>query len=764
MSSPITIYDNVECLTGTALSVGFKDMASWLGECHSGGKSDVDFDNLDDYNKNANAFIRCLMGKGDRTLKSVQSGSSYIMIDGDKPARGTSKLCTPYAYHKHLKGLGINHIIYTSHSHSKTANKFRCIIPTNKPYEAHECEYQHRKANKEIGKVGWVSEMGNFVQLWFTPRREDANDGLFKHYSYTDGKDWEIENVEESKTEDEEKKTESEKESTRERGDDLDTMYENIRTGKEYHESLRTISYQYIKDGMSAANCKSILRTMLDGSVDAGSERWTTRYRDIDRLVDGAVARKEGEKEVGEAPEARVGIDIPVFPYGIVSTWPEPWPQIYKAYSDVARDPVEELLVPTMLSNMAYFLNNNYLTGQGKNLNLIFLNLADSGVGKDANTTSITRELSRVFQRRDVKMPDDPFLRFSEFNKSLTSDTAFMECFNDDGNFYWVNTEATRIFELIGSKGNSSVSAISDKLVEVGDGGAISTKKKAGQKEGAPRQDNPNCQVLLCAQPDTIKDHLNSSMIDSGLFGRPLISISGRCLDLDEYDMFSDKSPDDIELSEDMMNFFSYIGRLEKFGTGQIFRSKVIRPSKEDTIDLNKWQKENLIPHMKREKTLETILKRMAIPIEQVFTIVNGVVIEYAKFKSVERERVQARALFPLLDFWAECKVYAASELVNAEADPLGEAIVDIMRDILVGKIKMSKVGHANAVKEGRVPTSRIASILGNRTKLLKTMGIDGKGVGMGSRVNLTISALVELGALVKCSVGSTKCVAFPSE
>ena len=714
-------------------------------------------------------FVRgeCIGTRQDKDIPL----SRLLVIDGDEGKEG-GNAPDPQKVADFLESEGINFILTTTHSHSAEKNKFRVIIPTDKEYERKDLVYNIIRLLRKLGSAGLHitapgGEMKSWSQPWYLPKRDDINDGLYKCWTYYEGKDWEIIYVKgeaEKEKDSEEAKEESYSEP---KGKTLEESMHDIINGSNIHRPVRDFAYQAVADDGDGkfAFHKAALRVMMEAALGRhGPERDSdiyNRLKDLDRQFQTAIDKKDSDSRIGDAPEVRTG-RIPSFPNGVMSTWPEPWPMIYEAYSSVARDPVEELLVPTILSTCAHLLNNKYITMEGKLLNLIFLNLASSGVGKDANTTSILKELSNIFLRVESSMPIDPFNQFTQFNKSLSSDTAFMQCFNDEGDFFWVNTEATRIFEMMGTKGNSSVAAISDKLVEVGDGMGISSKKKVSAKDAAPSQPNPNCQVLLCAQPDTISSYLTHNMIDSGLFGRPLVSVSAAEFDYDEYDMFGRRDVRKLKLSDDFIDLFIHLYKIEKRGNGGIFKQIALGAEGDQTRELNTWMKNKIMPHMKSDPMLMTVLRRMGIPIEQVYTVVLAIINEYEELRGYNKTvRIDIALLIPLFDFWVDCKVYATNHLVKNDADPLAKAIQEVMIECINGTIGMSKTGHVKAIKERKIPLARLSNILQCRSTLLKELELSGDRVGLQNRVKQTISALIDLGVIIKCKSGSISCIAF---
>lgn len=728
---------------GEISTMEFKDFANKLSVCKKG-------------KKHHSYFVRGILDPIERKDANLES-SNLIVIDGDEGIKGRNAP-KPLDVHKAMVELNLNHCLYTSHSHSAEKNKFRIVIPCNKMIKVDlkvNIQALLDKLTDKGIRVKNVTEMSVWSQPWFLPTRDDPEDGLFEFYESHEGVDWRVIVGEAA---------EVVKEKVEVQSNSLEDWYENIRTGAEYHESMLGISYQLIKDGMSEAHVIAMLNTLLNASEDAGTERWQTRVNEVDRTVKGAVYKidlaKKEEVIVSAPPRSEAGT-MPVFPYGVLNTWPEPWPAIFYAYHSVAREPVEELLIPTILASCAHSLKNNYVTMEDKLLSFVFLSLADSGVGKDANTTSILKELSSIFVRASTFLTDDPFSKFSgNFAKSITSDTAFMESFDENGDFLWVNTEATRIFDLISSKGNSSVSAISDKIVEVGDGGEITAKRKAGAKDFVVSQQNPNCQILMCAQPETISDHLNHAMIDSGLFGRPLITVSDKKRDLKKHKMFKPRKVRDLVLEDDFIKLFTHLNMLVK--TTHIRDATPLGLEGEDTNIMNDWYLKKLAPIMESDKTLEVALIRMGIQVEQLYALVLAFVRENDILLGRDlTPGFDFDLLIPLLDYWVDCKVYATQHLVSGNADPLCSAIIEIMRDMLEGKIKVSKSNQLKAIKEDKVPIAKLSAILPTRRTLIKELEMQGDAKALQTKLKYAINSLIDLGVITSCLSGQTACIAF---
>jgi hypothetical protein len=71
---------------------------------------------------------------------------------------------------------------------------------------------------------------------------------------------------------------------------DWGSLYENIRIGRDYHDSLRDLACKMVAAGTDPGAVVNILRDLMKRSeAPHDDERWQSRYDDIPRLVDGAV-------------------------------------------------------------------------------------------------------------------------------------------------------------------------------------------------------------------------------------------------------------------------------------------------------------------------------------------------------------------------------------------------------------------------------------------------------------------------------------------
>jgi len=355
----------------------FEDLAKEFKECRKGGKL-------------GSGFIRCeTIERKDSDCKP----SRLLIIDGDESEDG-SNAPSPRQVHLALKELGYNHFIYTSHSHSKDKNKYRVVIAADE-YDRNAVTANNSAVLLELkarGKaIKHVKEMNSFSQIWFNPRRDDPEDGLYRFYGFFKGKDWEsITDVQESETE-----TKKDQEETEKTGgsESLEQMHENIRTGREYHESLRTLSYQYIADGMSTANAKAILKSIMNSSKDAGSDRWQTRYDDIDRMVDGAIGSSVASSIADlDLSEPETIHNPPPMPDGLLGKFITELKE-FMLYEDDTIAFAAGMFILTSIVGRTFNVDIHSKDGLGAPtaLNMYFTLAAETGVGKSEIENAVER-------------------------------------------------------------------------------------------------------------------------------------------------------------------------------------------------------------------------------------------------------------------------------------------------------------------------------------------------------------------------------------
>jgi hypothetical protein len=227
--------------------------------------------------------------------------------------------------------------------------------------------------------------MESFSQPWFVPTRDNPDDGLFESYSYYEGEAWESLSGAESYVD--RVKREVNEDKFVGRTESLDELHENIRSGKEFHESLRVLSWQQIKDGMSKANTIAFIRSVMNGSLEAGSDRWKERYDDIERMVEGAINRIEEENSADfelESEEIQVPINrnMPV-PPGLLGQFIQETKE-FMMYEDDTLAFVSAMFICSSITGRKFNVDINNKDGMAKPtaLNMYLTLAAETGVGK----------------------------------------------------------------------------------------------------------------------------------------------------------------------------------------------------------------------------------------------------------------------------------------------------------------------------------------------------------------------------------------------
>ena len=328
-------------------------------------------------------FIRGKLNGPERCNEYLEY-SRLLVIDGDG---GINDKPTPNAEHCHqaLKDLGYNHVLYTTHSHTSDYHKYRVVIEMSEDIKEHELHVNMSRLMEELYAQGvylkYVSEMDTWSQIWFFPRRDNPDDGEFIHLEYHDGGLFETIHVEKEQAE----KTRKEKvrTDTSSEAQTLDELFTNIYNGIEVHPSLRNLSYQLAKDGVSRPLIISQLRAALANSKIAGTERWEQRDKDLERLIDGGI--KRAEDEITESSD----FNIQGSSQSTLSYTPPPMPPgrvgkaIEQCMGSMAR-PQIEFAFPMIFGSIAAICGakfNGY-TNEYTGLNINMTIVAGTGFGK----------------------------------------------------------------------------------------------------------------------------------------------------------------------------------------------------------------------------------------------------------------------------------------------------------------------------------------------------------------------------------------------
>jgi hypothetical protein len=828
----------------TPYEMEFKKFASGLSECKKGGKfeayfirggdmiitkGDPDADNPelrnDHYHRN------------DKSLKSA----SLLVLDADGSIDDPKSAPDGELIHNALTKMGYIHVIYSTHSHKvgNKGNRYRVVIPCKMENK----DQLYATVNKIIKEIvdfgvplGDVTEARTWSQPWFFPTRDDPSDGLFEFYSYYDGTPYIAPKEYEKGLSSRAAAASSSSAGSAGTRDIREIMSTIMTMGEGVHHCINDYLYGQIKDGVPKKIAVEVLRTLLESvSPELKDKRWKQRMAELDRSADGASKRVKEEKKRGiingngngnsdeyidspcgsytafdisesgndiewfpkvlgvnskeEIKEKKIGtgariFDLPKWPEEVMKSWPEPWPLIWENWKNFSAHVVEPLLLPTILSFHGFYLNGKYVNERGRRPNMYFLNLAESTAFKDTNSKDVLRNIDSVLAEMGVF--NTIFSDLVNVDGNITSDTAFLKLLESKGgSLYWINTEATRVFQMLSNSGNnSSVMALSDKMIEVVDGYSITGKAKAN--EGVKGVDNPNIQIVFYAQPETIEEYISMEMIDSGFIGRSVITLDDG-FDSKEISIFGRMKKDYCNMDDDLAMFYSQ-NRINEINGKVVctledenlqsaigFEKDVLMPliKKSDGIDLNanivrsdssdfsdftdSGGSNDDVSSNQNSKisaaggTMRKMITRMGNTSEQLYSIVYGVCREWDLFFNKEnvRESIEFDSLIPLLEYWSKVKAYSIEEFIDVESDALAIEIEDVMIRMITGELTYPERYEMKRL-EGKVPKSEILKVIRKRAGgISKKLGI--KKGQLTSQVNMMIGNMISAGVVAEC-------------
>lgn len=461
----------------------------------------------------------------------------------------------------------------------------------------------------------------------------------------------------------------------------------------------------------------------------------------LDECYDSAIEKIEGEEPKAKKiihNRARMN-SIPKLPKNLMEDWPEPWPLIWKEWCKIPRTLEKELLLPTILSAHAYILNSTCLTEWDRRPNMAFLGIAMSTANKDINSKNVLRTIDEILKKK--KLLNNPFSHMATGSESISSDTAFLKSFSEIGNLFWLNTEATHIFQQMAQAGtsNSSVKALESKIIDVVDGQEIMGKTKAGEKVKSVK--NPNCQILLYTQPETISSYLKTNIIDSGLLGRMIITVHESNSDPFE-NVFIRKEKEQKRLNSKLVKMYER-SPSKKEELSYLF------PDDEGLRILTDWMKTDVKSKAGRDDSSIKVLKRLEITAEQLYTLVLGISRLYGN----DEDSFCPSVLLPLLNYWADCKMYAIREYINSSADPLSEAVIDVIKELISGHRKV-QAGYKKTVQEyNAVPAGEIIRFVSGRKRLLRDLEGSNDKKNVTERILRILNNFVRVGILVEIEI-----------
>lgn len=146
-------------------------------------------------------FLRgsCNGGRSDAAM--VQAENLLIIIDGDSSVSDEGEIVEgapdPKLAHEAMKQAGIEHVIYTSHSHHKhgnSFNKWRLLVPSDATAHTLTSGVDAILDILHLSgvKVAPVKENNSLSQPWFFPRLEAGRAGVYYCASYETGQPFKV--------------------------------------------------------------------------------------------------------------------------------------------------------------------------------------------------------------------------------------------------------------------------------------------------------------------------------------------------------------------------------------------------------------------------------------------------------------------------------------------------------------------------------------------------------------------------------------------
>jgi len=537
------------------------------------------------------------------------------------------------------------------------------------------------------------------------------------------------------------------------------TLPEEVKSGEVYRRYFMPLAFHYanlLKCDREAVFAIIYSKCIGIKNREFNAENTYAYIDDAINIIKNEVIQDESEIENSEDQKERIIEVIPEFPENVMDSWPEPWPMIWRNIKQIPRELSEPLLVPTILSTNAYLLQANFVTSMNRRPNMFFLNLTPSTGNKDVNSKNVIEDLDTIF-RNHGGVKTTPFTGIINGESTITADISFLQSFDSEENLFWVNTEATRIFQQLSTSGNANVSALSDKLIEVVDGRKIGGKRKV--KDGSAEIADPNCQVLFYAQPETIERYITAETVDSGLFGRTMLSIiPDLAFDVDKFDMFGGEGAFSKTIEEEFYHFYMS----NEFMYSKTDNKRVLQPKKAAIDLMNIWARENFGATMKDDDALQKVLKRLGIAGEQLYLVVLAVCQTWDKYKDQEiRTSIPVGCLFPLLEYWGNTKIFAINNYVNTTLDPMADEVLEIIRECLSGlhMKDFKKYDRAILLEKNLVSMAVFNRILSRRKALVRKLEATNDKRNATSTALRLIEMMVRHGILVQKEQGNKKLI-----
>lgn len=461
--------------------------------------------------------------------------------------------------------------------------------------------------------------------------------------------------------------------------------------------------------------------------------------------------------------------ELPEFPKDLFSGWPEPWPLLFQCFRQLSREPNDLYLTPTFISLHAFLLRGIATTGEGRRPQFISLTLAPSTEGKDVNSIDPLGRLRDLLVTRHPMLANSSLDKMSTKSGGPTADTSFLqELEANGGEFYWLHTEATRIYQQLsqGAKTNAAVAGLQDKLNDVYDGKAISGKRKVG--EVLETIHDPNVQVNLMAQPDTVMAHISDEIIDGGLLGRNELFIT-----IKKKRMRSSlqKGTREYSLPEEILDFYKYF--IDSVGE---FRAKNRDPAGHvqtfkfplDELSYNelvRWEKDFVLDvSLNQSERVQKVWSRLMITAEKLYVVILFICRLWDSYKGQQpRDSLGSISfLFPYLIYQRDIRAWIIREHLSATLDPLVDALLSTLAKCIKNKSKKFQEKNMKFLEYNSISAGVLWNRLGSNSSLVKKLEANQDKKALHIRFNNTLRSLTDSGMIKSIKIGTTTCYGIP--
>jgi hypothetical protein len=477
--------------------------------------------------------------------------------------------------------------------------------------------------------------------------------------------------------------------------------------------------------------------------------------------IDEEIIKPSEEKISAKSIKERSREEIPVFPEEAIYKFPHPIPMLWDNFKKASINPKPELLFPTFLTANAYLLKGNYRTIQNRSPNLLCLSLAETGIGKDLNSTEVINNLNDGFKKLFKGSLSTPFSLLTGTGASISSDTAFMEKISENGGeLYWTHTEASKNYQQINNASNESVSAIGDKKIFCYDGKGLQGKSKSGKK--AESFDVVNVQFNWMTQPERFRNSITLDNLDSGLLGRESVFIydsSKDRLENDEGLVLLSLSPEEednkdfLKFDEEFLEFYrsQYLSRLSlnvnEFET-IAFDSKALK--EKGAITKSVMEVANDLLEKEDILSLRSVLGRVGLVMEYWNCVFSGLIDIDSNIKEGKPKKIKAELFAPFAEYLTKTKIYLYNNLLSDDLDPLAERIMIVANSFFTLKIKARSLSDQKLILKGFLPRSELRrAVMGNK-KLKRLLEQKNDNRNISERFDRIVRSLVENGLFVE--------------